>query len=64
MCIVIVCKPGCDIMNFEVKLVFLIKPFFLHYQKVMTKKSNILRTKRAFKIKKSLFIIFKGLSIK
>ena len=25
MCIAIVCKPGCDVMNFEVNLTFLIK---------------------------------------
>ena len=37
MCIAIVCKPGCDVMNFEVNLIFLIKPFFLHNQKVVTK---------------------------
>ena len=37
MCIVIVCLPGCDAMKFEVNLIFLIKPFFLHEQKVMTK---------------------------
>ena len=37
MCIAIVCKPGCDVMNFEVTLIFLIKPFFLHDQKVITK---------------------------
>ena len=37
MCIAIVCKPGCDILNFELKLIFLIKPFFLHEQKVVTK---------------------------
>ena len=30
ICIAIVCKPGCDIMNFEVSFIFLIKPFFLH----------------------------------
>ena len=39
MCIAIVCKPGCDVMNFEVNLIFLIKPFFLHDQKVVTKTS-------------------------
>ena len=33
MCIAIVCKPGCDVMNFEAKLIFLIKSFFLHDQK-------------------------------
>ena len=31
------CKPGCDVMNFEVNLIFLINPFFLHDQKVVTK---------------------------
>ena len=58
MCITIVFKPGCDIINFEVNLIFLIKPFFLHDRKV-------LRTERPFKMKqKAFFIIFKGLSIK
>ena len=33
----IVCWPGCDVMNFEINLVYIIKPFFLHSQKVMTK---------------------------
>ena len=36
-CITIICKPGCDVTNFEVKLIFLIKLFFLHDQKVETK---------------------------
>ena len=34
MCSEIVYKPGCDVMNFEVNLIFLIKPF-----SYMTKKS-------------------------
>ena len=41
----IVCKPGCEVMNFAVNFIFLImvsdyvliKPFFLHEQKIMTK---------------------------
>ena len=37
ICIAIVCKSGCDVMNFEDNLIFLIKPFFLHDQKVATK---------------------------
>ena len=37
MCIAIVCKPGCDVMSFEANLIFLIKPFFLHCQIVVTK---------------------------
>ena len=28
MCIAIACKPGCDVMIFEVDFIFLIKPFF------------------------------------
>ena len=38
MCIAIVCYPGCDVMDCEINLIFLIEPFFLHDQKVMTKK--------------------------
>ena len=41
-CIAIVCKPGCDVINFGVNLIFLIKPFSLYDQKVVTK------TKMAF----------------
>ena len=37
MCIAIVCKPGCVVMDFEVNFIFLIKPFYLHDQKVLTK---------------------------
>ena len=36
MCIAIVCKPGCEVMNLEMNL-FQIKAFFLHDQKVMIK---------------------------
>ena len=50
-------------MDFEINLIFLIEPFFLHDQKVMTK-TYILRTKRAFNVKqKAFFIIFEGLSV-
>ena len=37
MCVRIVCKPDCDVMNFEVNLIFLIKLFLLHDQNVVTK---------------------------
>ena len=44
MCIAIAYFPACDVINFEIKLVFLIKPFFY-----MTKKSrqnlNVMRMK-------------------
>ena len=37
MCIAIVYYPGCDVMDFEINVIFLIKPFFLHDQKVKIK---------------------------
>ena len=37
VCIAIVFYPGCDVMDFEINYIFLIEPFFLHDQKVMTK---------------------------
>ena len=36
VCITIACYPGCDVMDFETNLIFLIEPFSLHAQKVMT----------------------------
>ena len=35
ICIAAVCEPGQDVINFEINLTFLIKPFFY-----MTKKSK------------------------
>ena len=32
ICIINVCWPDCDVINFEITLIFLIKPFFLHDQ--------------------------------
>ena len=57
MC-VIVSKLGCDVINFEIKLIFQANQVVFFY---MTKNQyinlNVLRTKRAFKI-------IKGLSLK
>ena len=58
MCIAIVCFPGCDVMNFEIILIFLIKPFFY-----MTKKSRLkfkyLENEKSFKGEiKSIFHYF------
>ena len=59
MHIVIICYPVCDVMNFEINLSFLIKPF-----SYMTKKSwqncKCFKKKR---VKNVFFIIFKGLSV-
>ena len=35
--IVIDCEPGCDVIDFEINLIFLIDPFFMHDQNVKTK---------------------------
>ena len=56
MCIAIVCYPACDVKNFEINLIFLIKTF-------QDKNLNTLKTKRDFKAKKVFFITFKGLSV-
>ena len=55
--------PGCDVIKFEINLIFLIKPFDI-WPKSQDKNLNILRTKRAFEVKeKAFFISFKGLSV-
>ena len=64
MWIVIICWSSCDVIILRFTL-----PFWSSRFLYVTKKSrqilNILRTKRAFKVKwKVFFIIFKGLSLK
>ena len=48
MCVAIVCEPVCDVIKFEINLIFLIK-LFLCIQKSRDKNLNNLRTKKAFK---------------
>ena len=52
MCIAIVGLPGCDVMNFEMNFIILIKPFS-GWPKSHDDNLNILRkkTKRTFKTK-------------
>ena len=38
ICITIVCEPGCDVINFEINLAFLIKLFFYMTKKLRQKK--------------------------
>ena len=47
MCIVIVCFPVCDVINFKINLSFLIKPFVTRPKKP-EQNLKILRIKRAF----------------
>ena len=37
ICIATICYPGFDVMDFEINLIFLVEPFFLNDQNVMTK---------------------------
>ena len=65
MYIAVVCQLGCDVISFEINLIFLIKLFFLYDEKIQDKNWNILRTKRVFKVKqKTFFTSFKGLLLK
>ena len=65
ICIGIAFKPGWDVMNFEVNLIFLIKLSFLHNQNVVTKDLISWEQKKLLRQnKKTFFIIFKWLSIK
>ena len=48
MGITIVCYLGFDVVNFEIDVIFLIKPCFLHAQKVKTKKCKCLENKKSF----------------
>ena len=53
----IVCKKGCDIINFEINLVFLIKPFF-YITKKSRKKFKYVENERAFRRNKMHFSSF------
>ena len=69
MCIAIVCFPTCDVINFEINLIFLSAfPYLSKAVFYMTKKSrqnlNIPKTKRNFQVKwESFFISFKRMSV-
>ena len=49
MCIAVVCKPGCEAMNFEINLIFLIR--FPYMTKKSGQKLKYLENEKAFKMK-------------
>ena len=62
MCIAIVCFSGCDVINLEINLIFLIKPFFYMTRKSRQKFEH-LENKKSFQGEIIFnFVIFKGLS--
>ena len=57
MCITIASLPGCDVINFEIKVMFRIKPFFYMTKKSRQKFKN-LESKKSFSREKSIFSSF------
>ena len=52
MCIVIICYPVCGVINFEINISFLIKPFsYMTTHKNQHENLNISRTERASNMK-------------
>ena len=47
LCIASVCESGCDVINFEINLIFLIKPFF-YMKKKSRQKFKHLENKKSF----------------
>ena len=47
MCFAIVCLPGCDVINFEIKLIMLIK-LFLYMTKKSRQKIKYLENEKSF----------------
>ena len=61
MRVAIVSKPGYDVMDFEVNLIVLLKPFFLNDQKVVTKTEIFWERKELLRWnKKHLLSLLKG----
>ena len=59
MCIAFVCQPGCVVIDFEVNLIFLIKPFS-YITKMPIQKFKYLENKKSFKGEiKNIFHLFK-----
>ena len=64
MCIGIICKPGGDVMNFEINHIFLIKLLFLHDQNVVIKTKTSWEQKKLLRRNKKHFSSFlKGFSV-
>ena len=49
MCIAIVCLPGCDVTNFEINLILLIKPLF-HVIKKSRQRFEYLENEKNFSV--------------
>ena len=64
ICIAIVCLPSCDVVNFEINLIFLIKLLFLHKQRVGIKIQICWRRKNLLRWNKEHFSSFLQINAK
>ena len=66
MCIAILCQPNCDVKNFEIDLIFLIKPFILKSQeqkcKYRERKKLLKRNKKHFSLFLKVFHLSKKIN--
>ena len=60
MFVVLPCKPGFDLINFEIDLIFLIKSFFYVTKKSRQKFKYFENEKKLLGWKKTFFIILRG----
>ena len=63
MCNAIVCFPGRDVINFEMNLIYLIKPFFYMIKKSSQKLKYLGNAKSFYGEIKSIFHHFTELSV-
>ena len=47
MCVAVVCFSGCDVVNLEIKLIYLIKPFF-YLSKKLREKLKYMENEKSF----------------
>ena len=64
MCIIIICFPVYEVLNFEISLTFLSSCFFVSPKKSVQKfKDWYPKNETSFKLNLKAFFIFKGLSV-
>ena len=62
MCFAIICLPGCDVINFEINLIMLIK-LFLYMTKKSGQKFKYLENEKSFYNKKHFSSFLKGFQV-
>ena len=63
ICIAIVCYPSCDVIDFKIDFIFLVKPFSCKTKTSKQKFKYLEKEELLTRNKKVFFIILKGLSV-